>query len=141
MDIIRSTTNPDRIVEPITSSNKTNDDPNRNNDGDQYIPSMSRDFNVGLYKGKPESIVNRENVSENPLDKQVGGSHYKRFKIQPIEFCQANKLDACQSAVIKYICRHEFKNGLQDLEKAKHYIDLLIQLEYGDVTNQRVQTE
>lgn len=88
--------------------------------------------------------INRETMSAVPpevaegivkpntaLDIQVGGDHYKRFKIQPIEFCQMNKLDVCQSNIIKYVCRHNFKNGLEDLKKAKHYIDLLIQMEYG----------
>lgn len=65
-------------------------------------------------------------------DRQVGGGHYKNFKIQPIEFVMANDLDFCQGNIIKYVCRHEFKNGLEDLEKVKHYVDLLIQFKYGE---------
>jgi hypothetical protein len=65
----------------------------------------------------------------NPLDTQVGGGHYKDMAIQPVEFCQKNKLDYCEANVIKYICRWRNKNGLQDLEKVKHYVDLLIELE------------
>ena len=65
------------------------------------------------------------------LDIQVGGGHYKDFEIQPVEFCQKNKLGFCEANVVKYITRHTFKNGRQDLEKAKHYIDLLLELEYG----------
>ena len=68
---------------------------------------------------------------DNPLDTQVGGRHYKELPIQPVEFCQRNRLSYCESAAIKYLCRHRNKNGRQDLEKAKHYIDLLIQLEYA----------
>lgn len=73
-----------------------------------------------------------EQDSKNPLDIQVGGNHYKTYKIQPIEFMMANNLDACQSNIIKYVCRCYQKNGLQDLLKAKHYIDLLIQLKFSD---------
>lgn len=68
---------------------------------------------------------------DNALDRQVGGSHYKDLKIQPVEFIHANNIPFCEANAIKYLCRHRAKNGLQDLEKAKHYIDLLIKLEYG----------
>jgi hypothetical protein len=64
-------------------------------------------------------------------DTQVGGSHYKEFKIQPVEFIHANSIPFLEGNVVKYVLRHGSKNGKQDLEKAKHYIDLLIQLEYG----------
>lgn len=64
------------------------------------------------------------------LEKQEGGSHYKDFSIQPIEFIHVNGIPYIEGNVIKYICRHRQKNGLEDLLKAKHYIDLLIQLEY-----------
>lgn len=68
--------------------------------------------------------------STNPLNKQVGGSHYKEFKIQPIEFIHANSIPFCEANVIKYVVRHKNKNGKDDLLKARHYIDLLIKLEY-----------
>ncbi len=66
----------------------------------------------------------------DPLSVQVGGGHYKEFEIQPIEYCMRNGLDHCQSNIIKYVTRHKHKGGLQDLEKARHYIDLLIKFEY-----------
>lgn len=65
------------------------------------------------------------------LETQVGGDHYKRFEIQPIEFTMRNGLGFCEGNIIKYVSRHKFKNGVQDLEKAKHYIELLIDLEYN----------
>jgi len=71
-------------------------------------------------------------MEQNPFDRQVGGNHYKNFKIQPIEFITANKLDFCQGSIIKYICRYEFKNGKEDLEKIKHYVDLLIKAKYPE---------
>jgi hypothetical protein len=70
-------------------------------------------------------------TTDNALDRQVGGNHYKDLKIQPIEFIHANNIPFCEANAIKYLCRHRAKNGRQDLEKAKHYIDLLIKLEYG----------
>lgn len=66
----------------------------------------------------------------NPaLSKQVGGDHYKDKKIQPIEYIHANNLGFCVGNVIKYVTRYKDKNGIADLEKAKHYIELLIELE------------
>lgn len=63
------------------------------------------------------------------LMKQVGGSHYKDKAIQPIEYIHANKMGFCEGNVVKYITRWREKNGLADLEKAKHYIEMLIDLE------------
>lgn len=62
---------------------------------------------------------------------QIGGTHYKQMKIQPVDFIYENNIPYMEANVIKYVCRHKVKNGLQDLEKAKHYIDLLIQKEYN----------
>lgn len=64
-----------------------------------------------------------------PLDVQVGGDHYKSMAIQPMEYSMANKLDACQHTIIKYVTRFRDKGGIQDLEKAKHCIELLIHFE------------
>ena len=62
------------------------------------------------------------------LEKQIGGNHYKKFKIQPIEFIALNNFNFLEGNVVKYVCRHRFKDGLKDLEKAKHYIEMLIEL-------------
>lgn len=67
--------------------------------------------------------------SEKPLEVQVGGGHYKTMVIQPIEFIHANGIPFAEGSVIKYISRWRDKGGLQDLQKAKHFIDLLIDLE------------
>lgn len=69
---------------------------------------------------------------ESALDVQVGGNHYKECKIQPIEYIHANGLDFFQGNVVKYITRFRYKNGKQDLLKIKHYVDLLIELEYPE---------
>jgi hypothetical protein len=62
--------------------------------------------------------------------KQVGGSHYRDFAIQPAEFIHRNGIGFLAANVIKYVCRYKAKNGRQDLEKARHYIDLLLEYEY-----------
>lgn len=63
------------------------------------------------------------------LDFQVGGKHYKDMAIQPVEFIEKNKLGFCEGSIIKYVCRWHNKNGIEDLRKARHYIDILIEME------------
>jgi hypothetical protein len=67
---------------------------------------------------------------ETPSRQQVGGAHYKSLPIQPAEYCQRNKLTWCEANVVKYVTRHREKNGRQDIEKAIHYLELLLELEY-----------
>ena len=61
-----------------------------------------------------------------PQDKQIGGSHYKDFPIQPYEFISKNNLSFFQGNVVKYVCRYLNKNGIQDIEKIIHYCELEI---------------
>lgn len=65
------------------------------------------------------------------LSEQVGGDHYKKFTIQPIEFIQRNGLSFCEGNVVKYICRHKNKGQLEDLKKVIHYARLEAELTYG----------
>ena len=64
------------------------------------------------------------------LNTQTGGSHYKDMAIQPAEFIHKNSMGYLAGNVVKYVSRYKKKNGREDLEKAKHYIDLLIEMEY-----------
>jgi len=64
-------------------------------------------------------------------NKQVGGDHYKNLALQPFEFIERNCLGYGVGNVIKYLCRYKTAGGIQDLKKARHYIDLLIDLEKG----------
>lgn len=66
-----------------------------------------------------------------PLSQQIGGDHYRQGDIQPIEYIHANDMDFFSGNVVKYITRWKYKNGLEDLKKAKHYIELLMEQEYG----------
>jgi hypothetical protein len=65
----------------------------------------------------------------NPLEQQVGGDHYKGCAIQPVEYIHANQLGFCEGCIIKYVTRWRAKGGIKDLEKARHFVELLIQLE------------
>jgi len=65
----------------------------------------------------------------NALDKQIGGDHYRTLAIQPVEFIHANGIGYFEGNIIKYVSRWRQKNGIADLEKAKHYIELLVELE------------
>lgn len=68
-------------------------------------------------------------LATSALDVQVAGDHYKKLAIQPVEYIHANTIGYCEGNVIKYVSRWRSKNGIKDLEKAKHYIELLIELE------------
>ena len=64
--------------------------------------------------------------------KQVGGSHYLKMKIQPSEFANKNNLPFAEGNAIKYICRHKYKGGKEDLKKAKHYIEMIEERDYSN---------
>ena len=64
---------------------------------------------------------------ETAKEKQIGGSHYKKHKIQPYTFITKNKLSFFQGNVIKYVCRYKDKNGIEDLKKIIHYCELEIE--------------
>lgn len=67
----------------------------------------------------------------NVLDTQVGGSHYKNMRFQPIELISLLGLDFFQGNVVKYVARHHAKGGRDDLDKARHYCQLAMSLDYG----------
>ena len=64
------------------------------------------------------------------LKKQIGGSHYQNFIIQPAEFINKNRLQFAEGNAIKYICRHSQKGGIQDIEKAIHYLEMVKERDY-----------
>lgn len=74
------------------------------------------------------------------LKKQVGGQHYKNLAIQPAEYCQKNRLSYCESSVIQYVTRHREKNGAEDIKKAIHCLELLLELEYSDAPQAKAKT-
>ena len=104
-----------------------------------FFAKCSKSYAARVYKElnntnqlKPYPTLQTDSYHEdlaNPLQSQVGGSHYKNMKIQPVEFIHANGIPFIEGAVIKYVCRWRNKNGLDDLQKAIHFIELLMQLE------------
>jgi hypothetical protein len=73
-----------------------------------------------------EEIISKEK-SPKATDKQVGGNHYKGYAIQPIHFIMENNLNFCEGNILKYITRWKDKGGVQDLRKAQHYMNMLIE--------------
>ena len=65
------------------------------------------------------------------LKKQVGGSHYQSFVIQPAEFINKNRLLFAEANAIKYICRHSKKGGIQDIDKAINYLEMVKERDYS----------
>jgi hypothetical protein len=87
---------------------------------------------VPVHGGRPmtlREIADAGGAPTSPLTVQVAGDHYKKLKIQPIEFIHANGIPFAEGSVIKYVTRWRDKGGIKDLEKARHFLDLLIELE------------
>jgi len=83
-------------------------------------------------------LIELENPAESKdpttgsaIDKQVGGGHYKAQGIQPIEFSMSNELNFAEGSVIKYVHRHRRKNGAEDIKKAIHYLEFILEYEYN----------
>ncbi len=75
-----------------------------------------------------EYKLNTKDITQNNKDdsEQIGGDHYSKRKIQPIDYIIANKMNFCEGNIIKYVTRYKEKGGQEDLKKARHYIDFLI---------------
>ena len=69
-------------------------------------------------------------MTSKAYKKQVGGSHYRDMKIQPSQFINENKLPFAEGSAIKYICRHTAKGKEQDIHKAIHYLEMIIERDY-----------
>ena len=73
-----------------------------------------------------------EEVKPKALDTQVGGGHYKDMKIQPAEYNHHNNIPFIDGCIIKYLSRWRVKNGIEDLKKAQHFLQMLIEMEEQD---------
>jgi hypothetical protein len=80
----------------------------------------------------PEPKQDKPCCADDPLQKQVGGNHYKSLPIQPVEYAHANSLPMIEGNVVKYVTRHRDKGGAKDIRKAIHFLELLLKLEYGE---------
>jgi|TARA_R100001460_G_scaffold8844_1_gene21724 hypothetical protein len=86
-----------------------------------------------LHKKLKQKEVIASDVKSSELEsmfKQIGGSHYMYFDIQPAEFINRNKLLFAEGNAIKYICRHSKKGGIQDIDKAIHYLEMVKERDY-----------
>ena len=90
-------------------------------------------------KLKKQGIINSKvklgdlkNLLSGVYGKQYGGNHYSNFKIQPSQFINANNLLFAEGSAIKYICRHKYKGKKEDLKKAIHYIEMIMERDYED---------
>lgn len=90
---------------------------------EQCLERFSKALNFSVEK----DIANF--IPDKASEQQVAGRHYKKFKIQPAEFCHVNNIPYLEASAIKYLCRWRDKNGFEDLQKAKHFIDLLMEYE------------
>jgi hypothetical protein len=68
---------------------------------------------------------------------QVGGDHYCRMAIQPVKFIHSNHIPFLEANVIKYVCRHRAKGGRADIEKAIHYLQLILELDYPETSTSK----
>lgn len=97
---------------------------------DSFQPVRKKDL---IHAGSIQFFpVGSSDQSQSAWTRQIGGDHYKKFAIQPTEYILKNKLDFCEGNVVKYITRWRKKGGLEDLLKVKHYVDILIEAEYGE---------
>lgn len=101
--------------------NNTPNNPNLKDDPVMVSPEMAM-------PGTPRQFHTTPSPS-SALEVQIAGDHYKKLQIQPVEYIHANSLPFIEGNVVKYITRWRAKGGVKDLEKAKHFIDLLIELE------------
>lgn len=98
----------------------------------QAMPTAKADWTARELTSKPiKTEMPHLDFADRALDTQVGGAHYKSMAIQPVEFIDRNKIPYLEGNAIKYICRHAEKNGVQDIDKAIHYLQLLKELRYG----------
>ena len=90
-------------------------------------------------KLKKQGVINSKvkvkdlkNLLTGVYAKQHGGNHYSNFKIQPSQFINVNNLPFAEGNAIKYICRHPYKGKKEDLKKAIHYIEMIMERDYED---------
>jgi len=72
-----------------------------------------------------------KSTTYDSLEKQVGGKHYQNMKIQPAHFINENNLEFAEGNAIKYICRHKSKGKAKDIEKAIHYLEMILERDYS----------
>jgi len=77
--------------------------------------------------------------TDDPYLKQIAGTHYMKMVIQPAEFINKNKLPFAEGNAIKYICRHSAKGGVEDINKAIHYLEMIRERDYPKIIEEEVK--
>lgn len=111
----------DVVIELDIEYETTSEDADNATDGMVYLK--------GQPANKSPDADGRIGSSPSPKSTQVGGDHYSKMKIQPIDFITANGIGYIEGNIIKYVCRYKSKNGVEDLKKAQHYLQMLIEQE------------
>lgn len=128
----------DRAIQVIRNSGlfvlDENTDERCLNDGDDYRDIADKRMNDHQL-AQEQLFTPAEEEPRTPqsaLDIQEGGQHYKKYAIQPIEFVVRNNIPVLEANALKYVVRHADKNGMQDLRKARHYLELMAEMYYGE---------
>lgn len=96
-----------------------------------WLPACAEIFNNDK-KAEPVFLPEEPRTPKSALDIQEGGQHYKKYAIQPIEFVVRNNIPVLEANALKYVVRHADKNGIEDLRKARHYLELMAEMYYGE---------
>ena len=99
---------------------------------DQVCLNDGDDFGLQQKAPEPTFLPEEPRTVGSALDIQEGGQHYKKYEIQPIEFVVRNNIPVLEANALKYVVRHADKNGMQDLLKARHYLELMAEMYYGE---------
>ena len=94
--------------------------------GARLSPEAQAQLDAAPTKAEHDALLQ---VLSGANEVQVGGDHYESQEIQPWDYIVANNLGFLEGNVVKYVTRHTKKNGLEDLNKARHYLDKLIEVE------------
>jgi|TARA_B110000977_G_scaffold104722_1_gene136654 hypothetical protein len=78
-------------------------------------------------------------MTDDPYLKQIAGTHYMKMAIQPAEFINKNNLLFAEGNAIKYICRHSAKGGVEDINKAIHYLEMIKERDYPKIIEEEVK--
>ena len=101
----------------------------------EYLPNWKLADRI-VFEGNDTIFTIKKGNNAQPKATQIGGDHYSKYKIQPIDYITDNGLDYIEGNVIKYITRHQDKGGAEDIKKAIHYCELLLAEKYGENTGE-----
>ena len=94
---------------------------------DQLLDKLIKEREAEGFMPISTKEVTTQKEAKSALDYQVGGNHYHQMKYQPLSFIMELGLNFCEGNIVKYVARYKFKNGLQDLKKAQHYLKFLLE--------------